>query len=605
MIEEAYKQGISGDGLHTWIFSNAIGAVADLGSPMPRDSPLHQSGIGALTFSTVGMLPGVGRVEAFKEAWKELGNEADLAYLQSKVPTYPDNQRYNPRFTSAVFDSMFPFTPLFYDVAIAMGLGACGQANTSNPNTYLNGSDHYANILNTSFDGVSGSVEFDPTSGDRTASSALYVIENLVPRAEVDESDRETGNFTLVPVQIAYFDKGQWTWNEEAESLFNDGTSRIPPDLPPSSLDYNYISTGLRAGGLAMAGLIVVLSISLSIWTQINSNQRAIRASQPIFLHFICLGTLLMGASIIPLSFDDKVASTRGCDIACMSFPWLFVVGWCTAVSALFTKTHRVNRIFHRPNFRRAKVTAADVMKPMAASVAASVLILSVWTVLDPLKWTRDVEDTDIFGRWSESRGYCTSDKALAYVIPVAVLCFSVLLFAMYEAYIARKISTEFAESEFIARAMSIMLVVGFLGIPIAILSDDDANASFFVRAAVIFVVCASVLFFIFVPKIRYHGTKDKQSERAVVAASLQRRSKTSDERQKLSDSQASASSEVGVRIVEHPKLKGGLQREVDSLTKQNETLRKRISDLEALFEDCEDDGSLGEKYKKLVNAQH
>jgi hypothetical protein len=72
-----------------------------------------------------------------------------------------------------------------------------------------------------------------------------------------------------------------------------------------------------------------------------------------------------MGASIIPLAIDDGVASTHGCDIACQIFPWLLLNGFVIAFSALFTKTHRINKILNQPNFKRITITPLEVMKPM------------------------------------------------------------------------------------------------------------------------------------------------------------------------------------------------------------------------------------------------
>ena len=115
-------------------------------------------------------------------------------------------------------------------------------------------------------------------------------------------------------------------------------------------------------------------SVGFAAWTQIYKDEAVVRASQPIFLHIICVGTLLMGSSIIPLTVDDGVASQDGCNIACHAFPWLLFNGFAIAFSALFTKTNRVNMIFRQSRFRRVKVTPSDVMPPMLALVGGKFL---------------------------------------------------------------------------------------------------------------------------------------------------------------------------------------------------------------------------------------
>ena len=54
-----------------------------------------------------------------------------------------------------------------------------------------------------------------------------------------------------------------------------------------------------------------------------------------------------MGSSIIPLSIDDEVASTKGCDIACMAFPYLLCIGWTLVFAALFSKMVSSNITYH------------------------------------------------------------------------------------------------------------------------------------------------------------------------------------------------------------------------------------------------------------------
>ena len=54
-------------------------------------------------------------------------------------------------------------------------------------------------------------------------------------------------------------------------------------------------------------------------------------------------------------------------------------------MSALFNKTHLINRIFHNPTFNKMQVTAWDVSKPMIEIILANILVLGVWTGIHPL----------------------------------------------------------------------------------------------------------------------------------------------------------------------------------------------------------------------------
>jgi len=63
-----------------------------------------------------------------------------------------------------------------------------------------------------------------------------------------------------------------------------------------------------------------------------------------------------MGASIIPLSFDDEIASDKGCSIACMSIPWLLCTGFSMSFAALSSKLRRINKLFNSASIRRSKL---------------------------------------------------------------------------------------------------------------------------------------------------------------------------------------------------------------------------------------------------------
>lgn len=121
--------------------------------------------------------------------------------------------------------------------------------------------------------------------------------------------------------------------------VFNDGTNVVQPDLPRITLDKNNIGTGLRASGLFMFSIIVVLCIGLASWTWVNRNSKVVKASQQVFLLLLLGGVFLMGVSIIPLSFDDEIASGEGCSAACMSVPRLLCTGFSISFAGMTRST--------------------------------------------------------------------------------------------------------------------------------------------------------------------------------------------------------------------------------------------------------------------------
>ena len=135
---------------------------------------------------------------------------------------------------------------------------------------------------------------------------------------------------------------------------------RIPLELPPLEFNYNHIGN-LATVGYVLCTIVMGASIGFLGWTWYYRKNQVVRASQPMFLIMICVGTLFMGSGIIPLTIDDE-KSQRAADIACMCEPWLTNIGFTTTFSALFSKTWRLNKIFLSPNpLRRIKVTEKDV----------------------------------------------------------------------------------------------------------------------------------------------------------------------------------------------------------------------------------------------------
>ena len=97
-------------------------------------------------------------------------------------------------------------------------------------------------------------------------------------------------------------------------------------------------------------------------------------------------------------------------------------------------------------------------------------------------------------------------------MLTLGVVNIGLLFFTSYEAYKARSLSTEFAESRYIFRVLVSILLVCFVGGPVLLLANENPNAYIFVGSAIIFVTSSSTLLWIFVPKILY--ARDPKSKR-------------------------------------------------------------------------------------------
>jgi len=445
LLEEAVKQGIAGrkedrenedeeQDTHTWIVTRNYGLSRNQYGP---DDPLWEAYKGLISIETVRANPGYGKYSAFKENWQKLGDsQEDMAYLQSKLPKYPSDEAYTPEINEDTFEigQFFGAAAQIYDATIAAGLGACNinEAGTGE-SKYVDGPSHYASIMNNKFVGATGPVKWDNVTGSRKGKdSSFYEIINTV----------NSTNYTFQDIRTHFYDGDNWSTVENTSMTFSDGTNVPHLDLPEYSMDYNYIGMTLRVIGLALSFIVLSSSVGLGIWTYLNSHLYILKASQPVFLYIICVGTALMGASIIPFSLDDEVIGEGGATIACTLIPWLLSLGWCFVFSALFSKTKRVNKIFHNPEkFKRVKVTARDVIQIMSLLLSLNLIILIVWTVVDPLVWDREITGYDKFDREIESKGSCSSDNFWKFTAPLIVVNLGALCISLQQAYIARHIS--------------------------------------------------------------------------------------------------------------------------------------------------------------------
>lgn len=187
------------------------------------------------------------------------------------------------------------------------------------------------------FIGTSGRVNFDSFTGTRAAESVSFRVVNLL----VDLSPSSI-DFSATTPSIVRLD----TQQVEVLSpfVYAENTLKPPLSLSHVTVDLNLIGEGFRIIGWTLAGIVILVSIGFGCWTYQYRNKNVIRVAQPTFLGLLCLGTILMALTFIPMSFQEPM-SEDVLNRACMAMPWLFVVGFATSFSSLFSKLLRINKV--------------------------------------------------------------------------------------------------------------------------------------------------------------------------------------------------------------------------------------------------------------------
>ena len=250
----------------------------------------------------------------------------------------------------------------------------------------------------------------------------------------------------------------------------------------------------IRIFGYVLFGTTILLSLLFCLWTLLYRNTRVVMASQPFFLYMIIVGCVIL--AIIPLSIDDGVASVETCTRSYRVLPWLLAIGFTIIFSALYSKIRRLNIVLRSAQlFQRVEVKEQDVLVPFGILFGINLLLLILWTVLDPLTWQRQpVPGSD----GTSTYGICLSDGQawLPIFILLTVTNALALILANVEACRVSSLDLEFHESRYIQIATGLILQGIFIGIPLLALTVANSTARYFVSCTLIFVITSAVLLF-------------------------------------------------------------------------------------------------------------
>lgn len=320
------QKGVAGVPGIAWFLSGSSGQLLSddfgLDASTEADIAAATNGVGLVSLD-------ISDNDAFMASWSALESNPFLKeYFVSKHDPALD-------FT----DFTFPETPTYweslqYDAVMALGLAACDAKDE-----FFTGPSLFDTFVGTSFQGASGFVQFDESTGTRDYSSLSYKVTNVVAR-----SPNAQNKITFSSTRTSYLNEAQWT--QVAPFVYSDGTTiqPPPPGLPPLEMDLNLIDKPARIVGLTLSAIVMAGSMGFALWTIIRKKSVVVRLTQPFFLSMICIGTFLMGAAIIFMSFQEPV-SKEFLDIACMTAPWLLSLGFVIAFSALLSKTLRINKV--------------------------------------------------------------------------------------------------------------------------------------------------------------------------------------------------------------------------------------------------------------------
>lgn len=328
---------------------------------------------------------------------------------------------------------------------------------------------------------------------DSDSSTTLGPHESLELSLEVDPPLLDHQGTFHYPVDFGVQDGGTFLHQCRAQDdITFDLTMKVYPKEQKNQLG------SISAVGFTLFGVISCTSILFATFVFCNRHQQIVQKLQPIFLCTICFGTLVMGSVIVPLSLDDGNVPLKRCDIRCMSLPWLLCMGFSISMSALIAKLWRVNRVFGAAaSYRRVVVRPQDVALPMMVLLLSNATVLLTWSIVDPLKWQRFAVD----GYPYKTYGICTGSNSTPYVVVLCLLNVGALCLALFQAWRARNIGSEFSETKAVGLALYTWLQILVIAVPCLFLIDKhNTEPRYVLIVTLIFIVCMSMLLIIFLP---------------------------------------------------------------------------------------------------------
>jgi gamma-aminobutyric acid type B receptor len=212
--------------------------------------------------------------------------------------------------------------------------------------------------------------------------------------------------------------------------------------------DTNGIPDTLAMVGYIMVGINFTAAGICFVWLFLNRNSPQVRVSQPMFLSLVIVGCIISTSTILAMAqentnYDIDEDSFFNVHTACMAIPWLYSVGFSITFGTLFAKIRHVYVLFKAAaGTTRPTISIKETLLIIGGVLGVDVLVLTVWTVVSPLRWERTILTMDKYQVPLSSEGYCTSDDWMIFAGILAALHLALLGFASYLCYLSRDIPT-------------------------------------------------------------------------------------------------------------------------------------------------------------------
>ncbi|KAI8852927.1 hypothetical protein BC829DRAFT_414074 [Chytridium lagenaria] len=239
------------------------------------------------------------------------------------------------------------------------------------------------------------------------------------------------------------------------------------------------------------AGLLALLSISLFIIILLFRRHKLLQSSSPLFMLIMVVGTLIAHGAVFAYTGEPS-------DAACVVQPWLVVLAYGVTVAALVTKNWRIYKIFRNKYMTKVNLQDTELLKACLLLVAINLVLLIVWTVVDPPKKVLIKLAT------SQFHGCQSRSSTFNWGILGGLLSYNSLLLGVgvFLAYSTRNVEGPFNESKYIGYTIYTMVLLNIILIPLSFIESFGPLFQYAFRAIAIELSALAVTLNMFIPKI-------------------------------------------------------------------------------------------------------
>ena len=247
--------------------------------------------------------------------------------------------------------------------------------------------------------------------------------------------------------------------------------------------------------GVSLVCLQAILFVCTMSWIIRYRKHPVVKKSQPIFSVILATGCFMQVCGILPMAMQGEYRvlwdkhtfrlteevnpDIAILDIACMSSPWVYFLGFSFTISALFAKIFQLKKMYEDSlEFRRVRIRARYMCLTVAISVSCMTILLLIMQLVAPLRWQRQISLADANDFTLSSTGQCAPEHSWGWflILPPYILQTGSLCYVLYLWYVMRnlrEVPDEYRDTKWIAISIASIIQINILAIPLLVVRNQ------------------------------------------------------------------------------------------------------------------------------------